>query len=151
MLLTALGRASTRLVTLALRPVGLKPRHLAVLSILRDEPATQQALAESTNTDPTKLVGVLNDLERWALILRRRDPDDRRRHIVEISACGRGRLAEVDRLVAASDEHLLAALDPGQREALRGLLATMATAARVPTDCPSLAAVADGEDEPADD
>ena len=150
MLLAVLGRASTRVFTEALRPTGLKPRHLAALTELRNSPLTQQALGEATRTDPTKLVGLLNDLERWALIVRRRDPDDRRRHIVEISACGRERLAEVDRLVAASDDRLMAGLDAEQRAVLRELLGQVAVAAQVSTGCTAAAADDDDDDGGAD-
>jgi DNA-binding MarR family transcriptional regulator len=115
MLLAVLGRASTRMFTETLQPIGLKPRHLAALTELRDVPLTQQVLSERTRTDPTKLVGLLNDLEGWMLVVRRRDPGDRRRHIVEISALGRERLAEVDTLVAATEDRILAGLDADQR------------------------------------
>ena len=150
MLLTALGRASSRLFTEALRPTGLKPRHLGALSELRAAPLTQQALGEATHTDPTKLVGLLNDLEGWTLIVRRRDPDDRRRHIVEISDCGRDRLAEVDRLVVASDERIMTPLDVHQRATLRALLVQLAAAGRVNAVCSALAAADDGEDDARD-
>ncbi len=147
LLLTLLGRASTRVFTDALRPIGLKPRHLAVLTELRETPLTQQALGEATQTDPTKLVGLLNDLERWSLIVRRRDPDDRRRHIVEISPCGRERLADVDRLVAVSDDRIVASLDPDQRAMLLQLLGQIAASARVATGCTAVAvSEEDGDD-----
>jgi DNA-binding MarR family transcriptional regulator len=144
MLLTVLGRSSTRLFTEALRPIGLKPRHLSALTQLREAPLTQQALGERTHTDPTKLVGLLNDLERWALIVRRRDPDDRRRHIVEISACGLERLAEVDRLVAETDRRILDGLDADQQSALLALLEHVAASGSVSTGCTAAAA---GEDD----
>jgi DNA-binding MarR family transcriptional regulator len=145
MLLTVLGRASTRLFTEALRPIGLKPRHVAALNELRAAPLTQQALGEQTHTDPTKLVGLLNDLERWSLLERRRDPADRRRHIVAISDCGRARLAEVDRLVAVADQHLLDGLEPEQQSLLLGLLESVAARGGVPTGCPAAAAASDDE------
>jgi DNA-binding MarR family transcriptional regulator len=146
MLLTLLGRASTRLFTEALRPIGLKPRHLAALTRLRETPLTQQALGDLTRTDPTKLVGLLNDLERWGLIVRRRDPDDRRRHIVEISGCGRERLAEVDRLVAATDQRILGALDGDQQRLFLDLLGRIAAASRVAGTCTEMAVAADDDD-----
>jgi DNA-binding MarR family transcriptional regulator len=147
--LAALGRAAMRLLTEALKPTSLKPRHIAVLVELREGPRTQQALGELTGTDPTKLVGLLNDLEEMALIVRRRDPDDRRRHIVDISPCGRERLAEVDRLTAQADDALLAGLDAGQRAQLNALLTHVADHGGVVTTCESVAACA--EDDADDD
>jgi DNA-binding MarR family transcriptional regulator len=147
MLLTVLGRLSTRLYTEALRPIGLKPRHLAALAELRESPLTQQALGEQTGTDPTKLVGLLNDLERWSLIVRRRSVDDRRRHIVEISPCGLARLAEVDRLVAATDQRILGELDASDQATLLALLGRLAAAGRVATGCPGVAAAHEEDEE----
>jgi DNA-binding MarR family transcriptional regulator len=147
MLLAVLGRASTRLFTESLRPTGLKPRHLAALNELRDRSLTQQALGELTRTDPTKLVGLLNDLERWSLIVRRRDPNDRRRHIVEISECGRGRLAEVDRLVASTEERILAGIGAEQRAVLRVLLEQVAVNGRVRLGCSAVADASDDADD----
>jgi DNA-binding MarR family transcriptional regulator len=150
MLLAILGRASTRMFTEVLRPIGLKPRHIAVLMELRETPLTQQALSEATRTDPTKLVGLLNDLEGWGLIARRRCVDDRRRHIVDISEAGRERLVEVDRLIGHSDQQMLASLAPEQRVQLRSILGQLADAARLHTGCTGIveAQEDDGEDCP---
>jgi len=146
MLLTVLGRASTRLFTDALRPIGLKPRHVAALNELRAAPLTQQALGEQTHTDPAKLVGLLNDLEGWSLVERRRDPADRRRHIVALSACGLARLAEVDRLVAAADGRLLDGLAPEQQALLLDLLGQIAARGGVVATCPLAAAAGEDDD-----
>jgi DNA-binding MarR family transcriptional regulator len=73
-----------------------------------------------------RLVGVLNDLEAEGLVSRRRDPVDRRRHIVEMSDLGRARLAAAEGAVAAVEERLLAKLDPEERRQLETLLGTIA-------------------------
>src|SRR5436853_7892165 len=85
MLLVKLGRALQHGFNDALKPIELTPRHLQVLDELRQGPMSQQALADRVGADPTKLVGLLNDLEDRSLVLRRRDPVDRRRHIGENS------------------------------------------------------------------
>ena len=56
----------------------------------------------------------------WAI--RRRDPDDRRRHIVEISGEGMERVADLDKIVTGVEDQLLAGLDEREREQLQGLL-----------------------------
>jgi DNA-binding MarR family transcriptional regulator len=148
MLLAALGRGASRLFTEALRPTGLKPRHLAALTELRNGPLTQQALGESSHTDPTKLVGLLNDLEHCELVVRRRDVNDRRRHIVEISALGRARLAEVDALIAGAEEQLLAGLEAGDRRRFVELLLHVVRNGGIVATCATAADVAeDGDDE----
>jgi hypothetical protein len=72
--------------------------------------------------DPSVLIAVLDDLER-GLAERRRDPADRRRLIVEISARGTRLVAEVHRAIGAVEAELFADLDAGEIATLRGLLA----------------------------
>jgi hypothetical protein len=73
-----------------LAPLGLRPRHLVALTVLRDGGgSTQQALAATLEMDGTNLVGLLNDLEAKNLIERRRSTEDRRRrHMVGASRMG---------------------------------------------------------------
>src|SRR6184192_129780 len=118
MLLVKIGRAAERWYTEALKPSGLTPRHLGVLFELRAQPTSQQALIDSIGVDPSKLVGLLNDLEADGLIVRRRDPEDRRRHIVEVSKEGRARLAAAEKAAGEVEERLFASVDAAQREEL---------------------------------
>ena len=101
MLLVKIGRAAERWFTEALKPSGLTPKHVGVLFEVDACPTSQQALIDSIGVDPSKLVGMLNDLEAEGLIVRRRDPDDRRRHIVEVSKEGRARLGAAERAKSA--------------------------------------------------
>ena len=113
-LLEHLARVGRRAAEATMAPGGLRPRHLIALRLLREEgPSSQQALTEALRLDPSNVVGLLNELEERELITRRRDPADRRRHIVEISAhgeeelclaCTRLRLVEDELLTALSDE-----------------------------------------------
>jgi DNA-binding MarR family transcriptional regulator len=111
MLLVKLGRALQHGFNDALKPSELMPRHLQVLAELRQGPMSQQALADRVGVDPTKLVGLLNDLEGQRLVLRRRDPVDRRRHIVENSPEGEARVDAALAAAAAVEDEVLAALD----------------------------------------
>ena len=129
MLLVKIGRAAERWFTEALKPSGLTPRHVGVLFEVRARPTSQQALIDSIGVDPSKLVGLLNDLEAEGLIVRRRDPEDRRRHIVEVSKEGRTRLAAAERAAGKVEERLFAGLDEAQRNELHGLLAQVADSA----------------------
>lgn len=122
MLLTALGRSATKTITDGMRQTGIKPRHVAALKALSRGASTQQALGEAVHTDATQLVGLLNELETAELISRRRDPNDRRRHIVELSSLGAARLEEAENCVARAEERLLAGLDAAERADLYRLL-----------------------------
>jgi DNA-binding MarR family transcriptional regulator len=94
-------------------------------------------LAAQLSIDRTNLVGLLNELETEALIERRRSPEDRRRHIVEVTPAGRELLAKAEFALAAVEDEVLAALDTSQREALYQLLvqATGDLPAGLPTSC----------------
>src|SRR5580704_11625778 len=94
-LLEYLARVGRRAVDATLEPGGLRTRHLIALRLLSEfGPAGQQGLADSLSLDPTNVVGLLNELEERELVTRRRDPADRRRHIVELTAAGSGEVAQ---------------------------------------------------------
>jgi DNA-binding MarR family transcriptional regulator len=133
-LLAQLGLAVTRQYRCALSPIGLKPRETQTLLRLRDEGAmSQQALGTALGIDASNLVALLNDLETAGLISRRRDPEDRRRHVVEISKRGTKLVGEVERAAAEVEDQFFAALDEDERVALQGLLARVARSADVPS------------------
>jgi DNA-binding MarR family transcriptional regulator len=147
MLLVNLGRAVQRRFNDALKPSELTPRHLCVLDELRQGPMSQQALADRVGVDPTKLVGLLNDLEGRHLVLRRRDAVDRRRHIVENSQEGEAQVDAALAVAAAVEDELLAGLDGEQRAQLRELLVLAAESSGLGEPCEAAAdAAADDHD-----
>ena len=122
-LLDHLARRMRTRAEAALAPFGLRPRHLVTLTLLRDHGSgTQQALAVALQMDRTNLVGLLNELESADLVRRTRSPEDRRRHIVELTPAGETRLRELECALAAVEEEVLGALDAEQREQLYELL-----------------------------
>jgi DNA-binding MarR family transcriptional regulator len=135
MLLLKIGKAAERRFEKALKPSGLTPRHLGVLFEVQARPTSQQALIETIGVDPSKLVGLLNDLEADGLIVRKRDPEDRRRHIVEVSTKGSARLEDAKKVAATVEEELLAGLDADQRAELLALLAQVADSSGIFEGC----------------
>lgn len=106
-----------------LEPLGLRPRHLLALTVLRDRGASsQQHLAEVLDIDSTNLVGLLNDLESDGLVQRRRSVQDRRRHDVVLTGAGRERLAAAELRLGATEDLVFAALSADEREQLYELL-----------------------------
>src|SRR6202790_1239158 len=102
-----------------LAPLGLRPRHLVALTVLRDRGgSTQQALAATLEMDGTNIVGLLNELEAEKLIERRRSPEDRRRHLVELTDAGAEQLVKAECMLSAVENEVLGALDENQREML---------------------------------
>ncbi|MFF0366967.1 MarR family winged helix-turn-helix transcriptional regulator [Micromonospora sp. NPDC005087] len=115
-----------------LTPLSLRPRHLVALTVLRDGGGTsQQALASTLSMDGTNIVGLLNDLEAMQLIERRRSPEDRRRHVVEITEDGAKRLSEAECALASAENEVLGALEAAERETLYQLLRRAASGTTV--------------------
>lgn len=113
----------------------LRPRHLIALKLLSERgPMTQHALGEALSLDPSNVVGLLNELEEGGLVSRRRDPADRRRHIVELSATGEGELAASRSQLAGVEDDLLKALTPQERATLYDLLLRAAGVTPRPAD-----------------
>ncbi|MDX6316521.1 MAG: hypothetical protein QOF84_2609 [Streptomyces sp.] len=107
----------------ALRAHGLKNNHAHVLMVLADHGATgQQALIQTLGVDPSILVAMLNDLENAGLAERRRDPADRRRHIVEISPRGTQLVTDVYASIASVEAQLFAPLDANEIDVLHKML-----------------------------
>ena len=104
--------------------LGMRLRQHVALSFVNDhDGATQQALGEALCIDANNLVLLLNELEAEGLVERRRDPLDRRRHLVHITAEGRRALDRAERAQEHVEADVLRALDPDERATLRDLLA----------------------------
>ena len=122
-LLDHLARLTRVRAESALGRHGLRPRHLVALTLLRDQGGMPQpGLATALEMDRTNLVGLLNDLERDGLVARRRSTEDRRRHIVEITAAGAERLARAEEALGAVEDDVLGGLSAAQRRTLYDLL-----------------------------
>ncbi|MGA8219410.1 MAG: MarR family transcriptional regulator [Solirubrobacterales bacterium] len=121
-LLTRLSRVVARLAVPDL--IGIKIKEFVALVYLRESGrATQQNLAETMMMDANNCVILLNGLEETGLIARKRDPEDRRRHIVEITPKGRKSLQRAEHELETLEDEVLGKLDRAERDQLRELLA----------------------------
>jgi DNA-binding MarR family transcriptional regulator len=104
--------------------LGVTVRQSMLLSYLRAAagPLQQQQLCESLWLDPNNCVLLLNELEELGYVERRRDPSDRRRHVVDITDAGRVALERAQRAQETLGEELFAALTEEERATLRSLL-----------------------------
>lgn len=125
-LLARLARVVRQHFEAALTPLGLRQRQIVALSYLRGHgPTVQQRLAEQLCMDPSSLVCLLNSLEERDLVVRLRDPADRRRGLIALSSQGESALGEVDCALERVEDQLLADLDAKERMLLRDLLARL--------------------------
>ncbi|MEA2352063.1 MAG: hypothetical protein QOJ14_477, partial [Thermoleophilaceae bacterium] len=86
---------------------------------------TQQTLCGQLHLDPTNLVAILNELEQRGYATRRRDPGDRRRHLVEVSKKGIAVIDKVTEVMDGVEADLLDGLGPAERRQLEGLLTSI--------------------------
>jgi DNA-binding MarR family transcriptional regulator len=103
--------------------LGMHLRLLMALSYVRDhDGAPQQELAEALCMDANNVVLLLNELEDLGHVTRRRDPVDRRRHLVELTQAGGRALTDAERAQETIEDEVLQALDAGERATLWRLL-----------------------------
>jgi DNA-binding MarR family transcriptional regulator len=103
--------------------LGIRLKDLAALAYLREHgPVTQQSVGDALCVDANSCVLLLNELESAGLVERRRDPVDRRRHIVEMTTPGRRALERAERAQESIEEDVLGSLSIEQRAMLRELL-----------------------------
>jgi DNA-binding MarR family transcriptional regulator len=72
--------------------------------------------------DANSVVLLLNELEAAEFSIRRRDPNDRRRHIVELTASGRRAVEKADKAREGLEEEVLAPLSAEERATLKTLV-----------------------------
>jgi MarR family transcriptional regulator, temperature-dependent positive regulator of motility len=103
--------------------LGMHLRLLMALSYLRDhDNAPQQELGEALCMDANNVVLLLNELEDLGYVARRRDPEDRRRHLVELTKEGLQALRSAERAQETIEDDVLRALDSSERAILWQLL-----------------------------
>jgi DNA-binding MarR family transcriptional regulator len=126
-LLKRLGLTVKERVADAFEQVGASPQHYAVLAVLEEgDRETQATIADALAYDRSYLVGLLDELEERGLVERRRDPADRRRHIVRVTAAGRKALAKLRALHEQVDDDFCAPLSSDERATLHALLLRLA-------------------------
>ena len=119
--------------------LGMQMRHLVALTFLRDHQACpQQELGDAFCMDANNVVLLLNELEDLGYATRQRDPLDRRRHVVQLTAAGRTALEGAERAQETVEDDVLRALDEEDRRILWQLL-TRALRGVEPADGPPVA------------
>jgi DNA-binding MarR family transcriptional regulator len=103
--------------------LGMHMRHLMALSYVRDHNGgPQQEIAEALCMDANNVVLLLNELEDRGYVSRRRDPSDRRRHLVDLTTVGSKALESAEHKQESIEDDVLQALDDEERATLWQLL-----------------------------
>ncbi|MGI8666621.1 MAG: MarR family winged helix-turn-helix transcriptional regulator [Jatrophihabitans sp.] len=122
-LLAQLGAHAARLFAGLVTELDLSPAHAGLLRAIAGAPGrSQQAIARQLGTPATRLVGLVDELERRGFIERRRNAEDRRHYQLYLTDTGRQAMRSLGRLAGRHDSALLAALDQPERDQLHALL-----------------------------
>jgi DNA-binding MarR family transcriptional regulator len=87
---------------------------------------TQATIADALNVDPSRLVALLDSLEQRGFVVRQRDPQDRRRHVVSITEDGTRELGLLREMTKKLENEFFAPLDADDRLTLREQLQRLA-------------------------
>lgn len=122
-LVTMLSRSVYRTTAEHDGSMGVNLKHVIALSYLRELGAVgQKYFGGVLCLDANNTVLLLNELEAGGMVIRRRDEQDRRRHLVEVTETGLDVLRRIELSMLAIEDELLAALDRDQRAQFRELL-----------------------------
>lgn len=125
-LINQISITAHHLVSARMAEVGAHRYQYSMLVAL-DEfgPASQAALGRRVGLDRSDVAAAVTELAERNLVERAADPLDRRRNVVRVTADGLSRLRELDDIVGAAQDELMAPLSGEEREQLVRLLARL--------------------------
>jgi DNA-binding MarR family transcriptional regulator len=127
-LLSQIGHRVAGQFAQRLEPLGIHPRHFALLNQLAQRDGqTQQELADSLGVHRNAMVGLVDDLQERGFIKREPHPDDRRAHAVRLTTPGRKLLPAANRVADELEAEVTTGLTKTDRERLVGQLRQIAT------------------------
>jgi DNA-binding MarR family transcriptional regulator len=126
-LLAQVGARAAASFATRLQELDLVPAHTGALRAIAGNPGiSQQVLASLLGMVPSRLVSLLDELERRGLVERRDQPEDRRVYAIHLTEKGSKMMADIGRVARAHDDAVCAALSEKERELLWSLLARIA-------------------------
>jgi DNA-binding MarR family transcriptional regulator len=121
------GRRTATMFAQALEPLGLRPPHFGVMTLIDSDPGlTQQELAQRSLIDPSSMVAVVDELEELGYAERQPHPGDRRKHAVYLTKEGNQMLGRARTAAIQTAKEVLGPLDEKEVETLRRLLRKLA-------------------------
>ncbi len=126
-LLAQLGAHAASQFAERLAVLELTPADAGILRLLRAEPGlSQQELAAKLQIHPSRLVAILDSLEKRGFVERRANPHDRRLYSVHLTKNGGEVLEKIGKVAREHQDALLSALSQEERDALAALLLKIA-------------------------
>jgi DNA-binding MarR family transcriptional regulator len=126
-LLSQLGAHAASQFTERLGVLELTPADAGILRLLRVEAGpSQQQLATRLQLHPSRLVAILDNLEKRGLVERRAHAQDRRLHSIQLTKNGDEILEKIGKVAREHQDALLSALGKEERDALAALLLKIA-------------------------
>jgi DNA-binding MarR family transcriptional regulator len=121
-LLTQVGSHAASRFGRRIAAIGLTPPDAGVLVKISSHPGiSQQALAKHLGVVPSRMVALIDDLEKKAIVERKRSTEDRRNYELSLTEHGHRILGEIFRISAEHEASLCAALSPKERVLLSNL------------------------------
>lgn len=103
--------------------LGMRLKLFMALGYVRDRGAvSQQELETGLLMDANSVVLLLNEAETAGFSVRKRDPADRRRHMVELTEAGKLAVERAERAREGIEDEVLSDLRVDERKALKKLL-----------------------------
>jgi DNA-binding MarR family transcriptional regulator len=126
-LLVQLGLHGARRFGERLAPLGLEQRQAGMLiRLAANQGQSQQAIAEMIGVNATRMVFLVDELEKLGLVERRRNPADRRSHALYLTDQGLATVAQVRAITVEHEAEFGAGLTEAQRAQLVSLLGLVA-------------------------
>ncbi|MGH3704944.1 MAG: MarR family winged helix-turn-helix transcriptional regulator [Agromyces sp.] len=134
-LLAQLGAYASARFAERVAELDLQPSDVGLLRLIATEPGlSQQTLAGRLGVVPSRVVALIDALERKDLVTRTRSAKDRRNYELHLSEKGRDAMSQMRRIGLAHETELLAGLDEAERRTLGALLARLAASHEISPD-----------------
>jgi DNA-binding MarR family transcriptional regulator len=122
-LLAQIGAHAAAKFAERLAPLGLAPQHAGALRLIASSDGlSQRQLGEMLGALPSRVVALVDDLERRGLVERQDDPGDRRSYALRLTDKGQQAFRAIRRIAREHEEAICAGLNVQEREQLKTLL-----------------------------
>src|SRR5215217_3563948 len=125
------GRRISHKFAQALEPLGLRPPHFGVMTLIDTDPGlTQQELAARSLIDASSMVAVVDELEELGYAERQLHPGDRRKHAIHLTSDGVEILERASAAAMETAKGIFEPLTAAEIETMRRLLRKLARVAK---------------------